>query len=316
MATVNLGVTFGQAGRREEEIGAYRHVIVRFGETSRPELQEEVARAMVYLGITLGQVGRREEAIAAYRDLISRFGESSRPELQEQVARAMVSLGFTFGQAGRLEEAISTFRDVIGRYGESSDPELQDQFAIALVNLGFTFGQAGRPEEAIATFGELISRFGGSPRPALQEVVLQGRRLLASRLRRAGRKSESQVALTSAWRQLASMTKVDGAQLDAILREALCGLPLAEAAQVLDELSEHPDSEARETARLYRFVLEVVKAQEPAEGRPSLTPAVRKRRVLDRVPPEIRAVVKEKAAIVSKERKKESHTIAARPNNK
>jgi hypothetical protein len=74
---LNLGVTLGQAGKPEEETATYRDLITRLGESTCPELQEQVAKAMVILGITLGQAGNAEEALSTYRDLITRLGEST-----------------------------------------------------------------------------------------------------------------------------------------------------------------------------------------------------------------------------------------------
>jgi DNA-binding MarR family transcriptional regulator len=91
-------------GHLDEAIGAYNEIVLRFGESERPELLESVARALVNKGVTLGQLNRSEEEIAVYDEVVNRFGESERPELLNQVARALVNKGFGLGQLNCLRK--------------------------------------------------------------------------------------------------------------------------------------------------------------------------------------------------------------------
>jgi hypothetical protein len=93
-------------------------------------------------------------------------------------------------------------------------------------------------------------------------------------------------------------------RVEGLLKAVLERLPLPEVRQILDELSHHGNPEMNDMARLHSFVLDVLEAQEAMRGMNKLSPAIRKRRALARVPAELRAVVAEKAEILREERKK------------
>jgi ATP/maltotriose-dependent transcriptional regulator MalT len=259
---------------------------------------------MLNLGIALGKAGKAEEEIASHRDLITRFGESTRPELQEQVARATLNLGIVLGRAGKAEEANSVYRDLITNFGEKETESIRATVAPGLLFRGRYLLASGQAAEAV----EFATRAGGminSLPPRLGwELAVPVQILLSDSLHASGRKSESRLALKSAASRLASMSTVTLSQVDDLLKAALGRLPLPDVRQLLGELSHHANPEVSDMARLHRFVLDVLEAQEAPRGRTKLNPSTRKRRALARVPAELRAVVAEKADIVRKERRK------------
>ncbi len=88
-ALFNKGVTLGALGRSEDELAVYDDLLVRFGDSSAPAIQEQVAMALRNKGVTLGALGRSEDALAVCDDLLARFGDSSAPAMQESTQRAM-----------------------------------------------------------------------------------------------------------------------------------------------------------------------------------------------------------------------------------
>ena len=68
-------------------------LVARFGTSDTPELQVQVAKALVNKGIRYVQRDESEAALATYDGLVTRFGASDTPELQVQVAKALCSQG-------------------------------------------------------------------------------------------------------------------------------------------------------------------------------------------------------------------------------
>jgi TolA-binding protein len=304
-ATVNLGVALGRLGRNEEAAATYRDLIARFGTSAEPVLQGQVAKAMVLLGVNLGQLGRPEEEAATYRDLIAQFGTNEQPALQEGMARAMVNLGVALGQLGRLEEAAATYRDLIARFGTSDQPVLQEGVARAMINLGITLGQLNRPEEEAETFNNLLTLFGESRQPEIRTLVTEAKLFLAIVLVRQGKTDDAEGSV-SEW--VADLVKEPASRvfpLDDTLRKLIAIFRLELVRTWIESLEACERSkEVSETARLYRFVLDALAATEqstPADR--GKGPAARLRKALGRVPPELRATVKEIAEKIREERR-------------
>ena len=140
---------------RETE-GLLQRAIACYKESDRPELQEQVARAMVNLGTTLCRQGRHEDALTIFKEIIDRYKDSEHPELQEGVARAMGCVGCTMGELNRPEEQINTYRELIKEYKESDRSELQEKVASAMAHLGRALGRRGQVTEAENTFKEWV----------------------------------------------------------------------------------------------------------------------------------------------------------------
>ena len=70
MAFINKGVRLGQLGEVKSAIAAFDEVVVRFGKSDAPELQEGIARALATKGFALEQLGEKQAAIAIYDQTI------------------------------------------------------------------------------------------------------------------------------------------------------------------------------------------------------------------------------------------------------
>ena len=174
--TPQLGKFFPNMARpsiekQSKQINIYDEVVERFGDGDAPELQEQVAMALVNKGVRRGQLGETDAEIALYDEVVERFGDSDAPELQEQAAKALFNKGVTRGQLGETDAAIAVYDEVVERFGDSDAPELQEQVAKALFNKGVTRRQLGETDAAIAVYDEVVERFGDSDAPELQEQV-------------------------------------------------------------------------------------------------------------------------------------------------
>ena len=158
-------------GKQSKQINVYDEIVERFGDSDTPELQVQVAVALVSKGVMRGQLGEVDAAIALCDEVVERFGDSDTPELQVQVAMALVNKGVARGQLGGTDVAIAIYDEVVERFGDSDAPELQVLVAGALVNKGVTRGQLGGADAAIALCDEVVERFGDSDTPELQVQV-------------------------------------------------------------------------------------------------------------------------------------------------
>lgn len=341
-ATVNLGITLCQSGQVEEGIATYRDLIARLAGSAERLVQEPVARAMANLGDALRQSAQPDEGVVTYRELITRFGNSPEPAVQGQVAHAMLNLAITLGQSGKVEEGIATHRDLIGRFGNSEDPAMQQYIAGAMVNLGVLFSKSSRTSEAAAVFREVIARFSVDNGPAVRELVaaamlnlgatlgrpegaaeaarlyrdaiarfddrspgaISSRLLYASVLNEIGRQKEARFTLIEAAHRLAEVRDAPLSLAEDVLKAILSTLPLTLSEQLVGEIQQSPVPSIAETAHLYRFVLDLLRADEPAPGRVKLGPEARRKRALGRVPPELRETVIEKAELIKQQRTK------------
>ena len=96
-------------------------VVQRYDASDSPELQEQVAKAIVARGITQAQLGDTAAGeAAAYDEIIRRYGASDSPELQVHVATAMVNKGFIQIVRDRESDALRTCEALEG-YGSLTD---------------------------------------------------------------------------------------------------------------------------------------------------------------------------------------------------
>ncbi|HYL75049.1 MAG TPA: tetratricopeptide repeat protein [Bryobacteraceae bacterium] len=303
-AMFNLGVALGPTS--EGAVAAYREVIARFGESKPPAIQEAVAVAMVNLGFALEKSGVIEEGIATYREVIARFGDSNQPAMQDMVATAMANLGLALGQVGRIEEEIATYRDAIIRFGESNRTVVRDQVTRAMFELAILlFAQEHYPE-ALRVAEQVIDR-GKSPSESTGlEMSVQARLIVAGSEYAMKHSTEGTRALMEALRQLRTVHNWSSTLLNMVLRPAFAFSPFSALHDILSEIARRPEPEVNEMARHYGFVLELLEAEEPAKGKAKVRLAERRQRVLERVPPELRETVIEKAKFIREMRKGET----------
>ena len=183
LALWRRAVAHGNLGEYEAASAIYDQLVAYIGDSDVPELQVQVATALIWKGITQGQLGDAQAEMSTYDEVAGRFGDSDVPELQVLVATALVNKGVTQGQLGDAQAEMSTYDEVAGRFGDSDVPELQVhtgrstddakalQVATALFNKGITQGQLGDAQAEMSTYDEVAGRFGDSDVPELQVRV-------------------------------------------------------------------------------------------------------------------------------------------------
>ena len=132
----------------------------RLGISAAPDLQLEVAKALVNKGIAHGKRGETEAELSAYDAVVERLGDSGAPDIQVGIATALVNKGFAHGRRGETEAELSAYAAVVGRFGASDRADLQRRVAAALAATGDRQVRIGRPEEALQTIDDLQRRSG------------------------------------------------------------------------------------------------------------------------------------------------------------
>ncbi len=183
-----------------------------------PELQVEVAQALLNKGVAHGQRDESDAALAAYDDLVARYGAGAAPELQVQVAKALLNKGITHGQRDESKAELAAYDDLVARYGGSDAPELQLRVAKALLNKGVTHGQRDESEAELAAYDDLVGRYGGSDTPELQLRVAKA--LLFKGVAHSQR-DESEAALAAYDDLVARFGAGDAAELRVQVAKAL-----------------------------------------------------------------------------------------------
>ena len=88
-AAFHRGITQGRSGEAQAAMATYDEVVERFGDSDMPELQVQVAKALVNKAITQGQIGEAQAAITTCDKAVACFKDSDAPEITIQVARAL-----------------------------------------------------------------------------------------------------------------------------------------------------------------------------------------------------------------------------------
>ena len=125
----SLGLAYGNLGRYDDEIAAYREAL---------RINPEYADAWYNLGLAYRALDRYDDAIAAYREAL---------RINREDAKAWYNLGVTYGVLGRYDDATAAYREAL-----RINPEL----AIAWNNLGVTYYNLERYDDAIIAWREAV----------------------------------------------------------------------------------------------------------------------------------------------------------------
>jgi tetratricopeptide (TPR) repeat protein len=126
----NLGMALRQRGRFDDAIAQYQLAV---------QIKPDLAEAFNNMGIALKDKGQFEQAIAAYRQAVA---------LKSDVAGAWHNLGFALTQTKRFDEALEACARAV-----ALDPRLVE----AHNNMGIALQGQGRLDEAVAAFGRAIA---------------------------------------------------------------------------------------------------------------------------------------------------------------
>ncbi len=154
----------------EKTLAACEEMVLLFGESEDPAIQEWVAKALVNKGAILHNLQRPDDAIAACDDVVRRFGTSETPVLQENVSMALFNKGVISFALQRPDDTVAACDEMVCRFGKSETPVLQEAVAKALVNKMSALRALQRPDDAVAVCDEVL-RLEMSETPALQDMV-------------------------------------------------------------------------------------------------------------------------------------------------
>ncbi|MBO6043169.1 MAG: hypothetical protein J6P47_01705 [Acetobacter sp.] len=92
-ALFNKGVVLCQQGHAQEALETWDKLVLQFGNAQNPNIQRDVASALLNKGSLLIKFDHRhQEARAAWDELIRRFGKTQNPLIQQIVAWARGAL--------------------------------------------------------------------------------------------------------------------------------------------------------------------------------------------------------------------------------
>ncbi len=171
LAFIYKALAHGELGEFASAVTPYDEVIVRFGDSDAPDLQEQVAWALFGKGNVQRQLGEFAATVAAYDEVVARFGDSDTPDLQVVVAWALSDKGDVQVKLDELASALASYDEVITRFGDSDVPNLQVVVAWALSDKGDVQVKLDELASALASYDEVIMRFGDSDAPDLQYLT-------------------------------------------------------------------------------------------------------------------------------------------------
>ena len=171
LAFIYKALAHGELGEFASAVTPYDEVIVRFGDSDAPDLQEQVAWALFGKGNVQRQLGEFAATVAAYDEVVARFGDSDTPDLQVVVAWSLSDKGDVQVKLDELASALASYDEVITRFGDSDVPNLQVRVAWALSDKGDVQVKLDELASALASYDEVIMRFGDSDAPDLQYLT-------------------------------------------------------------------------------------------------------------------------------------------------
>ena len=140
-------------------------MVDRLGNDPAPEVQAQVARAIVRKGIMQRHAGRPEAAVITCNEVLARFGKSINRDLEEAVAKALITKGLAHEQLRDTYGAIAICEEILERFGAGVSLELERAVAKALLRKMTMQTGLENWEAAEAAFEELLRRFGSRRAP-------------------------------------------------------------------------------------------------------------------------------------------------------
>ena len=175
-----------ESGNYELAIETIEDLVQQFGGSNAPEIQVQVARALVNKATALARLGDRHQAISAIDEVLRHFGTVAATEVRGRGARSLAENADLFRGAGdQVAEQMAGY--AVGRsFTSSKTPEIQTELARAMVSKGSILAEFGDPEAAISASSEVVERFGDSPVPEVQTQVARALILKGHQLESVG----------------------------------------------------------------------------------------------------------------------------------
>ena len=161
-------------GRFADAIRACNEIVRRYGSSIAPDLQSQVATALVVKGTAYVELGRHNDALDVFEDMKERFRGSQAEGILDAVAMAELNRGIALRRLGRIEEALESHEAVVRRFGEVERKEARAAVACARFQSGVLLGKMQREGEAIGAYEELFRRFGSDKDSSVSSWVARG----------------------------------------------------------------------------------------------------------------------------------------------
>ena len=171
-----------RAGNCESEaaIVTYDEIIELFGGSGAPELQKQVASALVFKGIAQSRIGKHETAIATYDEVIEFFGDSDAPEIQRHVAGALFFKSKKQIEIGRTAEALDTCGELERKFGTLAfDTDITFDWHAKRIRTVALLAQDDCPA-SVDTFRQLYASLIPGKQTMMQDIVMLAIDVIAS----------------------------------------------------------------------------------------------------------------------------------------
>ena len=158
-AWVHKGIAEQRTGDTVAAVATMREAVRRFGDSDEPDVQKQLALALVTRAHWLE---RPRSVVEACDEVVARFGDSELPYVREGVALSLRIKGLAFRDLGEPEAELAVCDDIVERFGDAGEQSLEKHVSSALLAKQDTQMLLGNLEEAIATCDLVIERFADS----------------------------------------------------------------------------------------------------------------------------------------------------------
>lgn len=157
----------------EIQIQVIDEFILRHGNSTLPEVQEQCADALYEKGWVLGEkLSDPQGAVAMYDILLQHYGDSTLPTVQERCATTLRNKGWMVEK--KLNDpygAMVVYDSLLQRYSNFTLPAVQEQCAKALYGKGLILAKKlNDPHGAVVVYDSLVQRYSNSPLHTAQEA--------------------------------------------------------------------------------------------------------------------------------------------------
>ena len=167
-------LSLAMAGRFTDALRASKGFVRRYGSSTAPDLQSQVAMVLALRGVAYIGLGRYDDALDVFGDMEVRFRGSQAEGIHDAVAMAEVNRGIALGCLGRIEEALESHQAVVRRFGGSERKEARVPVACALVQSGVLLGKMNQKGEAIGAYEKLFRRSESDEDSSVSSWVARG----------------------------------------------------------------------------------------------------------------------------------------------
>ena len=158
---IGLGEILCETGNPSGAANRYEVLVRKFGASSRPVVQHQVATALSRLGDVYRWLGDDANAVSAWGRFVEKVesGAASRP--RSELGRALVLREHALERMG-LSSGVEGWDAVIRRFPDPAEPGIQRPLLEAMLHKGVALARQGALEEAKDLWRELVNRHRGA----------------------------------------------------------------------------------------------------------------------------------------------------------